>query len=359
MKKEYIGLVIIIALLLFLNSYRAETLFATVGIGYDDYNECQLAKRYYLDMGCSCPVDGWDCGWSGEPPAGAGYVLHCDGCPSQIGGEYPHYSIGKCSWNNGLCVDAESYGFISCGVTWYCDTSDWSHNCVCGVLTTTTTTTEPLGDNTCYWQGTYYNEGDKLCIEDDVHECYYNSVVGMTWKIVQSCQYGCEGSSCLQEQATTTTTTLPTSCEEHVNYECHFLFCPSYCGGVSGLYSCSFGSVCCWGCYPTVTTTTITIATTTTISSQPQEPTISTTTTFTYPTTTTIIEQITEYECQLKAECEGKSHIDCVGSWSCPNDKCVWTCTPEEPSVSKIPLLIGIGALIVISLLIAKSGVVK
>jgi len=111
-------------------------LAAGVGIGYSTYDECLLAKKYYQDMGCTCPVEGWDCNYYSAQNI---YVLHCGSCPSKVGGEYPHYYLGRCSWDEGLCVDAQNKGLLSCGGTWSCDTSDWSHNCVCTIPTTTTT----------------------------------------------------------------------------------------------------------------------------------------------------------------------------------------------------------------------------
>ncbi len=31
-------------------------------------------------------------------------------------------------------------------------------------------------------------------------------------------------------------------------------------------------------------------------------------------------------ECSVASDCEGKSHIQCVGKWTCPNERCVWEC---------------------------------
>ena len=61
--------------------------FASVGIGYGTIDDCVYCKNYYINAGCTCPVEGWDCNYY---PAGNQYVVHCSNCPSSIGGEIPH-----------------------------------------------------------------------------------------------------------------------------------------------------------------------------------------------------------------------------------------------------------------------------
>lgn len=38
-----------------------------------------------------------------------------------------------------------------------------------------------------------------------------------------------------------------------------------------------------------------------------------------------------EDECTLSTQCEGKPHVECVGSWSCTNGQCVWNCSDVPP----------------------------
>ena len=42
-------------------------------------------------------------------------------------------------------------------------------------------------------------------------------------------------------------------------------------------------------------------------------------------------EEITS--CTIASDCEGMSHIECVGHWECQNNECVWVCDdiPEPP----------------------------
>lgn len=150
---------------LFLNSLN---LSASVGIGYSEgLTTCILAKKYYIDSGCTCPSDQWNCNYYSDKSE---YVIHCSGCPSSIGAEIPHYSLGSCFHSPDLCVDAESLGLLSCDGEWSCI----DFGCVCDensplvttVVTTTgdsqfvpSATTVPLGshyDDRSFFEKVFY-----------------------------------------------------------------------------------------------------------------------------------------------------------------------------------------------------------
>ena len=44
-------------------------------------------------------------------------------------------------------------------------------------------------------------------------------------------------------------------------------------------------------------------------------------------------------ECTVATDCEGKPHIECIGSWSCLSNICTWTCGIVPPSPQPMNLL--------------------
>jgi len=130
-----------------------ETL-ASIGTGYSYEDECLLGKSYYTAAGCSCPVDGWDCTYDVGTQS---YVLHCSDCPSSIGGEIPHYAVGRCFESELLCESAEYMGLMESDLTDSTTTTTIPDE----TTTTTTTITDDIDKDPCPYE---------CCVDDDDYE---------------------------------------------------------------------------------------------------------------------------------------------------------------------------------------------